>query len=80
MAGEGEDQIDGAVGPSIAEVVEDAGAHGVATGAVATARAGARWPVAAAPLDARLGQVFDTGDALGDIRDILPWPNHRLFS
>jgi hypothetical protein len=80
MAGEGDQQIDGAFGPSIAEVVEGARAHGIAAGAVTTARAGSRWPVAAAPLDAWLGQVFDASDALGDIRDILPGTSHRRFS
>jgi hypothetical protein len=47
---------------------------------VATARAKSRRPVATVPLDTRLGQVFDTGDALGDIRDILTWTIHRLLS
>jgi hypothetical protein len=80
MAGDSDNQVDGAVGPSITEVMEGTGAHGRATGAVATARAGSRRPVAAAPLDARLGQVFDTSNALGDIRDIFPWASHRLLS
>jgi hypothetical protein len=80
MAGERDHQIDGAFGPSIAEVVEGARANGVATGAVTTARAGSRRPIAAAPLDAWLGQVFDVSDALGDIRDILPRTSHRRFS
>jgi hypothetical protein len=80
MAGDSDNQVDGAVGPSITEVMEGTGAHGIATGAVATARAGSRRPVAAAPLDARLGQVFDTSNALGDIRDIFPWASHRLLS
>jgi hypothetical protein len=76
MAGESDNQINGAVGPSITEVMEDPGAQGIATGAVPTARAGSRRPVATAPLDARLGQVFDTSDALGDIRDILTRTSH----
>jgi hypothetical protein len=80
MAGDSDNQVEGAVGPSITEVMEGTGAHGIATGAVATARAGSRRPVAAAPLDARLGQVFDTSNALGDIRDIFPWASHRLLS
>src|ERR1700676_4817966 len=68
MAGESDNQINGAVGPSITEVMEGTTAHGIATGAVATARAKSRRPVATAPLDARLGQIFDTSDALGDTR------------
>jgi hypothetical protein len=55
MAGEGDHQIDGAFGPRIAEVVEGATAHGVTTGAVTTAWAGSRRPIAAASLDAGLG-------------------------
>jgi hypothetical protein len=80
MAGERDHQIDGAFGPGIAEVAEGAGADGVATGAVATARAGSRRPVAAVPLAAWLGQVCDTRDALGAIRDILSRTSHRLDS
>jgi hypothetical protein len=80
MAGDSDNQVDGAVGPSITEVMEGTGAHGIATGAMATARAGSRRPVAAAPLDAPFGQVFDTSNALGDIRDIFPWASHRLLS
>jgi len=80
MAGESDDQIDGAVGPRITEVMEGTNSHGVATGAVATARAGARRPVATVPLDARLREVFDTSDALGDIGYILTWTTHPLLS
>jgi hypothetical protein len=74
MAREGDDQVNGAVCPGITEVVEGARAHGIAAGLVAAARAAPRWPVAAAPLDPRLGQVFDTRDALGDVGDILTGP------
>jgi hypothetical protein len=80
MAGENDNQINGAVGPSITKVMAGTRAHGIAAGAVATARAGSRRPVATAPLDARFGQVFDTSDALGDIRDIFPWTGHWLLS
>jgi hypothetical protein len=80
MTGEGDNQINRVVGPSITQVMEGTGAHGIAAGAAATARAGSRRPVATASLDARLGQVFNTSDALGDIRDIFSWTSHRLFS
>ncbi|MFL5513164.1 MAG: hypothetical protein ACJ8CN_12140 [Gemmatimonadales bacterium] len=80
MARESDHHVNGAVGAGIAEVMEGARAHRVAAGAVATARAGPRRPVATAPLDARLGQVFDTGNALGNIRDILTGTTHRLLS
>ncbi len=78
MAGESDNQIDGAVGPCITEVMEGTGTHGVATGAVATVRTRARRPVATVSLNARLGQVFDTGDPLGDVRNILAWTKHCL--
>jgi len=80
MAGESDEQINGPFGASIAEVMQGTAGHGVASGAVATAPAGARRPVATATLDARFGQVFDAGDAFGDIRDILSWTGHCLLS
>jgi hypothetical protein len=80
MAGEGDDEINGTIGPSIPEVMEGPGAHGIAAGAVLTARAASRRPVATEPLDARLGQVCDARDALGDIGDIFPWTFHRRHS
>jgi hypothetical protein len=80
MTGEGDNQVNGQAGPGITEVVQRAAAHGVATGAMATARARPRRPVTAAPLDAWLGQVLDTREALSDIGDILTRTDHRLFS
>jgi len=80
MAGKVDNQVNRAVGPSITEVMEGAGAHGIAASTVTTAWAGSRPPVATAPLKARFGQIFDTRDALGDIRDIFPWTNHGLLS
>jgi hypothetical protein len=77
MAREGDDQVNGTFGPSIPKVVEGTRADRVATGAVTTAGAGPGWPVATAPLDPRLGQVFDTRDALGDVGDILTRTCHR---
>lgn len=46
---------------------------------------GATWagtgdPVAAAALDAWLGEVFDTSNSLGDIKNILSGTSHRLPS
>jgi hypothetical protein len=80
MTRERDHQINGTVGPGIPKVMEGARTHGKAAGAVATARAGSCRPVATAPFDARLGQIFDTGDALRDIRDILTWTTHRRLS
>src|ERR1700693_2601402 len=76
MARESDHHVNRPIDPSITEVVEGTRAHGKAAGAVVTARARSCQPVATAPFDARLGQVFDTGDALGDIRDILTWTTH----
>jgi hypothetical protein len=80
MTRESDNQVNRTVGPRITEVVEGTRAHGIATGTVATARAASRWPAATAPLDPRFGQVFDTRDALTDVRDILTWTSHRLLS
>src|SRR5262249_23898492 len=76
MAREPDHQVNRAVGPSIPKVVNGPRAHGIATGAVATARPRPLRPVATAPLEPRFGQVFDTCDALGAIRDILTWTRH----
>ncbi len=58
MAGGNDEQIDGAIGPGIAEVMEKTASHGAATGAVTAASARSRRPVATATLEACLGQVF----------------------
>jgi hypothetical protein len=80
MPRESDEQINGAFGPSIPEVVQGTGADAVAAGAATTARAGSRRPVAAAVFDTGLGQILDTGDALSDVRDILTWTVHRRLS
>src|SRR4051812_15114881 len=77
VAREGDDHVNRAAGPRITEVVEGTGAHGIATGTMAAARTGSRRPVAAPPLDPRLGQVFDARDALGYVGDILTWTSHH---
>jgi hypothetical protein len=76
MARKGDNQVNGTVGAGIPEIVEGTRAHGEAAGAVATARAEACRPVATAPFDVRLGQVFDAGNALGDIRNVFAWTTH----
>jgi hypothetical protein len=80
MAREGDQQIDGAIGPCITEVGKGTVTDGVATGPVVAVRAGTRRPVAAVSLNARFGEVFDMSDALGDIRHILTRTTHRLPS
>jgi hypothetical protein len=80
MPRESDTQIDRMVGTSIAKVVQGTGAQAVAPGAMAAAVAGTRPKVATVPFDARLGQVFDTRDAFGSVRNIFPWTGHRLVS
>jgi hypothetical protein len=80
MARESDNQVNGVVGPSITEVMEGAASDSIAAGAVATARAGSRRPVATTPLKTWFGEVFDTGDALSNIWDIFAWTSHRLLS
>jgi hypothetical protein len=80
MAGESDNEVDGTVSQGFAEVMQSAGAHDRATGTMGTARAGSCRPAAAVPLETRPGQVFDTSDVLGDLRNRLPWTSHRLLS
>ncbi len=80
MAGESDNQINGTTGPSITEIMEGTTAHGIAARRDGDSAGKVARPVATAPLDARLGQVFNTRDALGDIRDILTWTSHRWLS
>jgi hypothetical protein len=80
MAGERYDQIHRAVGSRVAQVMEDSGADGVATGTATAARTGTRRPVAAAALDASWGKILDAGDALRGIGDVFPRSRHHLPS
>jgi hypothetical protein len=80
MAGESDNQVDGLANSGIAKVMQDTRTDSIAAGAARTARAGAGGPVATAAFQTRPGQVFDQGDALGHIRHILSWTNHRLPS
>src|SRR4051794_3484707 len=68
MAGEGNDDIDGLLGPGVAKVMQGPTGHGVTTGTTATARAGPRRIVSAAPLDPRFREIFNPGDPLRHIR------------
>jgi len=73
---EGDEQIHGAISARITKVMQEACPHGIAAGAVATARARLGREVAAALLTARLGEIFYAGDPFGDIGNILSWPVH----
>ena len=66
----GQDDIAGASGGEIAEVVEDALEDPVAVGAVAAPRAGPPPVVAAALSGLGLGQMFDAGDPLGGVGQV----------
>ena len=79
MAGESDNQVNGVVGPSIPEVMKGPGSDSIAAGTMATTWAGSRRPVATTPLKARLGEVFDTGDALGGIGGVLSGPHGGLL-
>src|SRR5262245_59992346 len=76
VPGEGEDQVDGASGAGVSQVVQGRRGAGVAGGAASAARAAAGFVVAAAPFDAGLGQVLDAADALGGVGDVFSWPEH----
>src|SRR6266567_7532790 len=76
LSGEGDDQVNRAVGTRIAQVVQRARCHGRTARPASAARAAAGGKVATAPLDARLGKILDTGNPLGGIRDVLAWYQH----
>src|SRR5262249_47494971 len=76
MLGEGNHQVDGATGAWVAQVVQGAGIDGVASGPETTTRAATGGVVAAAVFAARLGQILDGGNALGDVGGIFAWSEH----
>jgi hypothetical protein len=80
MAGEGNNHIDRLLGPRVTKIMQGPTGHGVTTCTTATARAGPRRVVSAAPLDPRFREIFNAGDPLRHFRNILPWPVHCLFS
>src|SRR5215469_10071186 len=76
MAGEGDNEVDGAAGTRVAQVVQATRRNGVTAGAKAAAGATAGLVVAAAAFDTGLGKVLDGGNALGDVGDVLAWSEH----
>src|ERR1041385_5395776 len=76
MPGEGDDEIDGAAGAWVAEVVQGARGDGVASGTDATAGAAPGLVVAAALFDPGLGEILDAGDPLGRVGDIFTGSVH----
>ena len=73
---QGDDQIDGAACPWVAEVVQGAPGDGVASGSGATARAAPGLAVAAALFDSGLGKVLDAGNPPGRVGYIFAGPVH----
>jgi hypothetical protein len=80
MPREGDHEVDGASRAEVAKVVEGACVHGVTSGAVLAARTAARGVIAGAPLPLWLGEVFNAGDTLGGIGNVLAWTQHTLIS
>ena len=80
VPGEGDDQIDGVSGAGVAQVVECAGADGVASGGSVALRTGAGLGVPGAVPNQGFGKVFDAGDAFGGIGNILAWTWHTPTS
>jgi hypothetical protein len=76
MPGERDDEVDGAAGARVAEVVQGARGGGVAAGTGAAARTAASFVVAAALFETRLGELLDAGDALGGIGNIFAGSRH----
>jgi hypothetical protein len=76
MAGERDQQIDGTVGPGIAEVAQGTGRNGIAAGAGGAVRAAAGREVTAPADEARRREVLDAGNAFGAIGDILAGSKH----
>jgi len=73
-------KVAGPVPVRAAEVVEDAAAHAVAIAAPTAVRAATPTVAPRAASDQRPGQVLNTGDARGAVRDILPWWHSSLSS
>src|SRR3954452_24621001 len=71
VLGVGQSDVVGPAREDIAEVVEGALELAIAVGAMATARAGPSFVVAAAAEDLGLGQVLDPSDPLGGVGAIL---------
>ena len=76
MLGVSDEQVDGVAGAWVAQVVQGTGVGAVAAGAVATVGATAGGVVAATAFDTGLGQIRGTGDAFGDVGDVLAGTEH----
>ena len=76
MLGVADNEIDGAIRAWVAQVMQGTRGNRVAAGVAAAAAATAGRVVAAAALETRLGKVLDTGNAFGDVGDVLAWTRH----
>ena len=80
MLGLGDNQIDRAARAEVAQVEQAARAGSVATRAATAEPATASRLVAASTFDARLGEVLNAGNTLGDVGDVLAWTSHGASS
>jgi len=76
MLGVADNQIDRATRVEVAQVVQGTRGDGVAARPAAAEPATASRVVTAPAFDARLGKIFDSGNALGDVGDVLAWTSH----
>jgi hypothetical protein len=71
-----QDQVTGASGEGIAQVVEGATSQAITVGAMATARTGSAPIISALDADLGLGQVLDAVDALGGVGSVFAGSRH----
>jgi hypothetical protein len=71
-----DDEVEGAAGACVAQVVQGTAVKAVAAGAVAAAGATAAGIVAAVAFETGLGQIPRRGDAFGGIGDVVAGAEH----
>ena len=71
-------QIDGPAADGIAEVMEGADGHRMATGGLSAARARQGTATTAATSQAGGREVFEARDAFGGVGDVLSWTWHNM--
>src|SRR5262249_13862386 len=78
MLGVSDEQVDGAAGACVAQVVQGTGGDAVTAGAVATVGAAAGRGGAAMAVDTGVGQIRGGRDAFRATRDRRAWTAHRV--
>src|SRR3984885_2324992 len=71
VSGEGNEQVDRPPSAWVAQIMQGAPVVGVTAGTLTAARAGPGAERAAVAFNTRLGEVFDLGDSLGGVGDVL---------